>query len=125
MKEYLKLAANDYECRMDLIKGLIEHNALFEVVKQLRIIKGMRLSYISKISLKRDLYFNDGDYVVSGLYKNSRIGIGYLKIDGFPDMLEAYINISDISGAVKLKNGQRIKAVVGLNGFGLYVINIL
>lgn len=121
IKEYLKAVAKDMQERLSYIQGLIDADELKEASEQVSILKKLDVSFIerkrSKYRLKK--------FVVEGSYRATHLGKGYVEIDGFPKGFGAFINLSDVSVKGKIHEGLRLKCVIGLNGYGLYVIKII
>jgi len=125
LKDYLKLVPADIEKRMILVKGLIENGEISELQKELTALKKIDLPFNIKRSIETEVTQNGKVFVACGEYQSTRFGKGFVHLDGFPVGINAFINIFQANPKNKISNGCRLKFIVGLNGFGLFVKQLL
>jgi tetratricopeptide (TPR) repeat protein len=125
IKDYLRVVPKDYVFRLELIKGLVESSELAEASKAKEALVRLDLPYSIKINLNYELKRDGEPIVVSGRYSQIRLAKGYLKIDGYPDRLDAFVDITSLPKGTRLRDGQTLKGTIGLNGFGLYLKKLI
>jgi len=120
--EYLRVTPNDFPKRMLLIKGLMEHGDYPKAVKHIKTIKDSPIPFRNKINLKADLVSDDGlPMTVIGTYEPYKLGKGYVNIQGFPNNLNAHLDLSIISDRSFPRDGETLKIEIVVNGFGVLV----
>ena len=123
--EYLKIVKNDIFYRLKLIKGLIENKEFPSAKKQLDSLKKIDMSFSTKKLTKVQLLSEGHPMVVTGIYQAKRLGKGFVQIDGFPAGMEAFLELFNMTCKTGVGNGSRLRMTIGLNGFGLYVKEII
>lgn len=125
LSDYLSIAENDFVERIYLIKGLLENGDLAGATRQLDKLKRTEAPYFA---LKKNLVaLRTGDkaFVVEGEYQPSSLGKGYMLINGYPKHLGAYIDLRMLAPGTRLSAGKKLRAELGINGFGLVVTKLL
>ncbi|MGA9666307.1 MAG: hypothetical protein WBQ69_07660 [Gallionella sp.] len=123
--KYLNVAEEDFEERLNFIKGLVEATDIAHAKRQLDYLKKADLGYNMRIRTEHDLMANGTPMVVEGTYLASGLGKGFVQIDGYPNGMGAYLDLRNLTGGAKLFNGKRLRISLSVNGFGLRVKQVL
>lgn len=124
--EYLTVAENDITERIYLIKGLIEASDLASAKKQLERLKRVEAPFSEKIGKIMDITKNCQPLMVEGEYIQRAIGKGYVKLFGYPEGMNAFLDMRKLSNpSIKLYQGKHIHIHLAINGFGLIARKII
>lgn len=123
--EYIAVAEGDLVENVALLKGLIEAGDMAGAKKQLERLRKIDAPFNLKIKEKATVTKNGEVMVVNGQLAMRGIGHGFVKIDGFPEGVDAYLDIRTTIGARSLQNQQRVKVELGINGRGLFAHRLI
>ncbi len=124
--DYLKIAEKDFHQRLKLIRGLVLNRRYNDARKHIDVIKETYyLPFDIKLNRVVELGTTETPFVVEGVFRQRRLFNGFLKIDGFPSDLDAFLDFRRIEGKTAVSDGQRVKAEIALNGFGLFVKRVV
>ncbi len=125
-RNYLKFSSNDYLCRLKFIKGLIENKNYTEAFREIQKMMDSSIPFSTRINVILDLQAPDKTpLIVHGRYKAYRLGKGFMEIDGFPKNLDAYVDLRVLPSGRALRQGQNLKAEIGVNGLGILVTKVI
>ena len=125
LMDYLQVSENDLIERINLIKGYFEASDFASAQKQLDKLRRIDVSY--GLRIKTQVPIMDGEFplIREGEYQASGIGKGFIKIFGFPNQLQASINLRAVPIHSNLRNGMKLKVELALNGKGLIATKIV
>lgn len=124
--DYLKIATKDYRQRLLLIRGLILNRRFSDAAKHITIVRETYyLPFDVKLNNVVELGSQENPFVADGIFTQRRMYNGFMKIDGFPGQLDAFLDFRRVRGNTDIQNGQRVKAEIALNGFGLFVKQVI
>lgn len=123
--KYLNVAEDDFFERLNYIKGLIEATELAHAKRQLEQLKKTDLEFTMRLKTELEIMDKGAPMIVEGTYSASGLGKGFVRIDGYPFGMDAYLNMRNLTGGTKLFNGKRVRISLAVNGFGLKVGKVL
>lgn len=123
--KYLNVAEDDFDERLNFIKGLVEATELAHAKRQLDYLKKADLGYNMRVRTEYDLMAKGAPMLVEGTYMANGFGKGFVQIDGYPNGMGAYLDLRNLTGGAKLFNGKRVRALLSVNGFGLRVKQVV
>lgn len=123
--KYLNVAEDDFEERLNYIKGLVEATEIAHAKRQLDYLKKADLAYNMRSRTEFILMSNGSPMTAEGTYSARGLGKGFVQIDGYPTGMGAYLDLRNLTGGAKLFNGKRLRISLAVNGFGLKVKQIL
>jgi tetratricopeptide (TPR) repeat protein len=125
-KDYLRISTTDYMCRLKLIKFMIERGEYIEASKEVQKMRDSALPFSAKVNLTIRLQSTDGKpLTVTGKYKPYRLGKGFIEINGFPQNLNAHMDLRVIRSGRAPHSDQNLKVEIAVNGLGIFVTRIV
>jgi len=84
----------------------------------------MDIPYIARVRHLYEVSRGGSPVLIDGTYESGRLGRGWVKVAGFPAYLGAFLDMRVLPKGMTLRDGQAIKAHLGVNGYGLVVMAV-
>jgi hypothetical protein len=108
------------------IKRLVENSDLASARKQLEKLRRVDAPHYVKRNAKQDILKDGQVVIVEGDFTLRTFGRGFVKIYGYPEGMDAYVDIRSLQfGGVVLQAGRRARIELSVNGFGLLARKIV